>query len=42
MNNKKTKAQLIFTLYRQGTYIWQIARILGITEAEVVATLGLE
>jgi transposase-like protein len=33
--------QRIFELYYQGTYIWQIAEILDITEAEVVATLGL-
>ena len=33
--------QQVFELYCQGTYIWQIARILDITEAEVVAILGL-
>ncbi len=41
MATEKSKAQQIFELYHQGTFIWQIARILDITEAEVVATLGL-
>lgn len=33
--------QQVFELYRQGAYIWQIADVLDITEAEVVAILGL-
>lgn len=41
MEMAKSKAQLIFELYHQGVYIWQIANALDITEAEVVATLGL-
>lgn len=42
MDKQKSKRQLIFSLYSQGAYIWQIARALDITEFEVVATLGLE
>lgn len=41
METTKSKAQLIFELYRQGAYIWQIASKLDVIEAEVVATLGL-
>ncbi len=41
MSKQKSKAQLIFDLYHQGVYIWAIAQQLDITEAEVVATLGL-
>ena len=33
--------QQVFELYAKGTYIWQIAETLNITEAEVVAILGL-
>lgn len=33
--------QQVFELYRQGWFIWQIAKSLDITEAEVVAILGL-
>ena len=41
MRQQKSKAQQIHDMYSQGAYIWQIARALDITEAEVVATLGL-
>ena len=41
MDATKSKVQQIFAMYRQGAYIWQIADELDITEAEVVATLGL-
>ena len=41
MKQQKSKAQQIRDMYSQGAYIWQIARALDITEAEVVATLGL-
>ena len=41
MEQQKSKTQRIFDMYYQGAYIWQIASELDITEAEVVATLGL-
>lgn len=41
MDKTKTEAEQILTLYYQGKYIWQIARILDITEARVVSALGL-
>lgn len=41
MKQQKSKAQQICELYWQGWFVWQIARELDVTEAEVVATLGL-
>ena len=38
---RKSKASMAVQLYQEGKYIWEIAKLLDTTEAQVIRWLGL-